>query len=174
MSHFVKIVGASSRTRSRLSILSVYACAQINALEKKLKQKNERFDALAAKSALVERQYRDETSALVEDTSKIDMKIVSARASKPEHEGLLPIYEAHNAKELARAEAEKVQEDVKSRKETLGSIKDRLLRLRKQYQAAQKQARTQTFTKTCNINKNTHVQIQRGDEIADAFFTVRQ
>ena len=111
----------------------------MNALEVKLRQKTEKYDDLAATSASVEQQYRDNVSDLIEDEAEIETNISSARASKPKRDNLLAIHEAYNAMESARVAVDKVREDIKRWERDGQSIQQGLLRLQEKQQTIRKQ-----------------------------------
>ena len=106
-----------------------------------LHKKTDEYDKAIAKSVSVEQQCRAKLAAVTEDNIQIDKKINSARESKPEHEALLAIYEAHKAVKSARTDLDKVKEELESRKQAVESIKEKLLSLQQQQQTAKEQAR---------------------------------
>ena len=126
----------------------MFAVAQIDNLGHELQRKTNECANLAGKSESLEQEYRVNVSAMTADISKIDMKIISARKSKPKLKSLLAIYDAHKAVESARKEVHKIQEDIKLRGQALATIKEMLLRLRKQQQTVKKQACAQAITET--------------------------
>ena len=109
-------------------------------LRQELQRKTNECTGLVEKSESLEQEFRVKASAATADISKIDMKIISARKSKPKLKSLLAFHEANKAVESARKEIDKIKEDIKFREKTLASIKESLLRLRKQQQTVKKQA----------------------------------
>ena len=120
----------------------------MHALSRNRDKKTDEYNKLTEESVSVEQQCSAKLAAVMEDKTQIDKKVNSARATKPENEGLVVIYEANKAVESARAELEQVKEELESRKQAAGSIKESLLRLRKQQQTAKEQACALVYAET--------------------------
>ena len=139
----------------------------MNNLGQELQRKTNECTSLAEKSESLEQEYRVNASATEADISKINEKIISAHTSKPKLKVLLAIYEAHKAVETARKEVHKIKDDIKSREKALASIKENLLRLRKQQHAVKKKARARALTQTWKYKYNSVLRI------SDVFLSVR-